>query len=106
MKVESVILAGLRRTGAAATLRPATPSRILEQQEKEAEYGQHDEGNESAISEDDARPPAYRERADRRQSSIIEELTRQASVLWDTEPEHEEGATTTDDDDEPSHKTI
>lgn len=106
MKIENVILAGLRSTGAASTARAVTPSRVLEQQDKEAEYGQLEQDREeSAVSDDGDGPPAYDARITRRQSSIIEELTRQASVLWDSDPDHEEGATTTDDDEEPIKKT-
>lgn len=103
MKIENVILTGLRSTGS-ASIRPMTPSRVLEQQDKEVEFGenQYDVGG-PAISEDEdeARPPPYAAPLARRQSSIIEELTRQASVLWDDGPEQEDGATTTDDDEEP-----
>jgi hypothetical protein len=105
MKVENVILTGLRSTGAASSVRASTVSRTLEQQDKEAEYVHKDSDLEgSVVSDDEFQPPAYHASPGRRQSSIIEELSRQASVLWD-EPDHEEGATTTDDDEEMDRKT-
>jgi hypothetical protein len=101
MKIENVILAGLRSAGAASSRRPSTPSRVLEQQEKEVEYGQNDlEDDGSAISDEETEPPAYHVSPGRRQSSIIEELTRQASVLWHDGTDNDEGATTTDDEEE------
>ena len=102
MKVENVILEGLRRA------RPAgngtqTPSRVLEQQEKESEL-EHVEtrlpDGSSTDEEEEAPPPMPNIR---RQSSVLEELTRQASVLWqeedETHTEGEEGVTTDDEDD-------
>lgn len=102
MKIENVILAGLRSTGAASSGRPSTPSRVLEQQDKEAEYGQNGfEDGGSAVSDEETEPSTYHASPGRRQSSIIQELTRQASVLWHDGTDHDEGATTTDDDEEP-----
>lgn len=100
MKIENIILEGLRTTGT-DSVRPNPTSLVLEQQDKEVELGQHqDDDAESAISDNDAEPPAYETRLTRRQSSMIEELTRQASVLWHGDTEADEGGTTTDDDDE------
>lgn len=93
MKVENVILAGVRTTGA-AVVQSSIPSRVIEQQDKEAEYG------DSAVSDEDTQPPPYGAHLARRQSSIIEELTRQASVLWHDGTEAEDGATSTDEDED------
>lgn len=102
MKVENIILAGLRRTGADA-VRPNPTSLVLEQQDKEAEYGHHEDNDgESAISDNDAELPPYQAHLTRRQSSIIQELTRQASVLWHDGTEAEDGASTTDEDEDPA----
>lgn len=102
MKVENIILTGLRKTGA-DSVRPDPTSLVLEQQDKEAEYGQHEDNEgDSAISDNDAEPPPYQAKLTRRQSSIIQELTRQASVLWHDGTAVDDGASTTDEDEDPA----
>jgi predicted acylesterase/phospholipase RssA len=108
MLVENVILEGLRKYGQAAGDRPATPSRVLELQNKEAEFDQtstETDGEVQRAARD--RPPAYS--GPRRQSSIIQELTRQASVLWDDDGRGPEEVATTDEeggnDDDP-HEAV
>jgi hypothetical protein len=93
MKVENVLLQGLRQSGA-RSMRTDTISHTLEQQNREAELGENNDVGDRTI--DDA-PPAYTARLGRRQSSILEELGRQASVLWH-DGGLEEGATTDDDE--------
>ena len=100
MKVENVIIEGLRRS------RPAkdgaqTPSLIYEQQQRESEL--HDvppRDHDDASTDDELHPPLP---GIRRQSSVLEELTRQASVLWQEEDgahtDGEEGVTTDDEGD-------
>ena len=100
MKVEKVILEGLRKYGQMIE-RPTTPSRVLEQQNREAELESTD--NEGAVQQ------AKRDRQSafspgRRQSSIMDELTRQASVLWDDETAADETATTDEEDDDAIHR--
>lgn len=100
MKVENVILAGLRRTGA-DSVRPGATSRALEQQDKEAEHGRDETNDGDLVSSDDGvEPPPYGAHLTRRQSSLLEELTRQASVLWHDGTEADEGATTTDEEED------
>ncbi|ETN37402.1 uncharacterized protein HMPREF1541_08393 [Cyphellophora europaea CBS 101466] len=100
MKVENVILDGLRKMGAAAT-NAAGPSHALEQQDKETKLDLPDSSDDNVSSAgQEAHPPAYEARMGRRQSSIIEELSRQASVLWHDGTEVEDGATTTEDEGE------
>jgi hypothetical protein len=100
MKVENVILEGLRRarpTGSGTQ----TPSRAHEQQEKESELGVFGgEDQDHSSTDDELHPPVPEFR---RQSSVLEEISRQASVLWQHEDgpntEAEEGVTTDDEDD-------
>lgn len=96
MLVENVILEGLRKYGQAATDRPLTPSRVLEQQNQETQldHGTDTDDELQQVAAD--HPPGYSLR--RRQSSILEELTRQASVLWHDDETGPEEVGTTDDE--------
>jgi len=100
-KVEKIILEGLRR---AAPSRSAmqTPNHVQAQQEQENELRLRPRriSNESSGQENsDWEAPTGP--APRRQSSMLEELGRQASVFWhDEEGTEEDGTSTTDDEDE------
>ena len=96
MKVENVILEGLRMSRSAAR-EFQTPSRALEQQQQESELGNTGRQSAENSSTDDELPPPVPQI--RRQSTILEEITRQASVLWQEETEADEAATTDDDED-------
>ena len=97
MRIENVILEGLRRSNP-STSRPTTRSQAREQQIKDAELGPVSQ-SEDAATDDELNPPA---RDARRRSTVLEEITRQASVLWhdDGLTEVEEGVTTDDESDE------
>jgi len=97
LKVERVILEGLRRS-AKPHSGATTPNHVQEQQRADMTRGFNEEKFEAEQHESEeefsAPPP-------RRQSSIFQELGRQAAVLWTddvpTEAE-EDGSTTTDDE--------
>lgn len=99
MKIENVIIEGLRQVRAGGS-GAQTPSIVLEQQKKESELENVETRLTDHSSTDDeqlAPVPHIR-----RQSSILEELSRQASVLWANEDESHtdvEGVTTDDEDD-------
>ena len=97
MRIENVILEGLRRSKPAIS-RSTTRSQAREQQIKDAEIGPISHSEDTAT--DDEHEPTQHDA--RRRSSIIEEISRQASVLWhDSEvTEGEEGITTDDEGDE------
>jgi hypothetical protein len=102
MKIENVIVEGLRQSRPAGS-GTQPPSRALEQQEREAEVGDVPSRVSDGSSTDDGLltpPPGIR-----RQSSVLEEIGRQASVLWQhedgTNTEVEDEATTDDEGDLP-----
>ena len=100
MKIENVILEGLRRARPAGS-GTQTPSLVLEQQEKESRLTNVATRMQDSSSTDDDLPAP--EQTLRRRSTVLEELTRQASVLWQAEDENHtevEDGTTTDDEDE------
>ncbi|KAK5080052.1 hypothetical protein LTR70_008976 [Exophiala xenobiotica] len=96
-KLERVILEGLRRS-----IKPrsgaVSPNPVQEQQKAGVMRGLHDKlfKAEQHDSEDEFSAP----RPPRRQSSILQELERQAAVLWEDPPSdgEEDGTTTTDDE--------
>jgi hypothetical protein len=103
LKVERVILAGLRRARSDRVEAPL-PNHVQEQQNAESEIGDRDEGmtlRQRGIGEIDVGSSNIAHHPSRRQSSILEELGRQASVLWQedvvTDGEDENG---TDEDEE------
>lgn len=107
MKVERVIIEGLRRAGSDKPNEPI-PSYVHEQQNGETlapGIDERDDGHRSRSrgtgSDDDSSEPRSFSLG-RRQSTMLEELGRQASVLWndDVPTEGEEGAATTTDTDE------
>lgn len=81
-----------------------TPSRVTEQQDKEAQFGAldlnewNDSGAEDKLHTGKMEPI-------RRQSSILEELGRQVSVLWHEDEGHTEaeGVTSEDEDEFLAH---
>lgn len=98
LKVERVILDGLRRSD--ATIDDGQPPNpIQEQQKADMSHELRDHPFETEIPDTDdeiVHPPP------RRQSTYFEELSRQASVLWmdeDMPSEADDGGTTTDDED-------
>lgn len=100
MKVERVILEGLRRAGAADEghrfINPAH-----EQQAQEALLRARRRTNNSVSSTDEEGVEILAP-SPRRPSTILEELSRQASVLWNSdavsEGEEDDGGSTTDDE--------
>lgn len=102
MKIENVVLEGLRRSR--PTGGTMTPSRVTEQQDKEAQFGAldlnewNDSGAEDKLHTGKMEPI-------RRQSSILEELGRQVSVLWHEDEGHTEaeGVTSEDEDEFLAH---
>ena len=94
MKVERVILEGLRKGGPIEE-GSRVPNPVYEQQAQEAllRARKRSGKDENASTSDDEHLSAPRSPG-RRQSTIIEELTRQASVLWN-------GHDTTEGDDDP-----
>jgi hypothetical protein len=97
MKVERVILEGLRKGGAIDGHHLA-PNPVQEQQAQEALVRVRRRANDSTASD---HQPLTRS-PPRRQSSILEELTRQASVFWHGEvaAEGEEDVVSTTDEGE------
>jgi hypothetical protein len=102
MKVEKVILEGLRR---APPVSNGLPSTAHEQQAEESRLRSRRRGKESISSIEDDHEDLGQ--IPRRHSSIFTELGRQASVLWndDEHTEGEEDAMTPDGGDEeaPAH---
>ena len=107
MKIESVILEGLRTSTPESGT--TTPSQALEQQNLEAQLNRVNRPNrgvqlsrrDSASQADSSGDDTLRvPESPRRQSSVLEEFTRQASVLWndDGPPTEVEDGITTDDD--------
>ncbi|KIV89884.1 hypothetical protein PV10_07247 [Exophiala mesophila] len=98
MKVERVILEGLRRAGVADEghrfINPAH-----EQQAQEALLRARRQTNNSVSSTDEEGVEILAP-SPRRPSTILEELSRQASVLWnsDSEGEDDDGTSVTDDE--------
>lgn len=98
MKVQRVILEGLRRASPMQN-GDNVPNPVAEQQDQEARLRKYN-GAETPFDdrEEDLEPSFTPVR--RRKSSMIEELSRQASVLWHDEvPTEVEEATTEDEDD-------
>lgn len=103
MKIENVILAGLRKS------RPDgngtnTLSFASEQQKKEAGFVDSSSRSPKESSTDEADPPGPP--PIRRHSSIFQEISRQASVLWqdgEQVSEAEDGATETDGETDMAH---
>ena len=98
LKIENVILAGIRRSKPSSS-RPTTRSQARAQTDKEAELGSVSQ-SEDTVTDDELLHPSSQD--GRRQSTILEEISRQASVLWhdDGITEPEEGTTTDDEEDE------
>lgn len=100
MKVERVILEGLRRAGAADEghrfINPAH-----EQQAEEALLRARRRTNNSVSSTEEEGVEILAP-SPRRPSTILQELSRQASVLWNSdavsEGEEDDGGSTTDDE--------
>jgi len=93
MKIEKVILKGLRSTGPAEN-GTIPPTLVYEQQTQDALLGE-ETGETARAREGWSRGhPVF---SSRRPSTILEELGRQASVFWHDDAE-EDGATTTDDE--------
>ncbi|KEF59725.1 patatin-like phospholipase domain-containing protein [Exophiala aquamarina CBS 119918] len=80
MKVERIILEGLRRAGPVEE-GYRDPNPVLEQQSQEASLRARRRANDSISSIDDAHHRILAP-SPRRPSTILEELSRQASVLW------------------------
>lgn len=99
MKVERIILEGLRRAGPVEEgYRDSNP--LLEQRSQEASLRVRRRANDSISSTDDAQDHIFAP-SPRRPSTILEELSRQASVLWNddgpTEGE-EDGVSSTEEE--------
>lgn len=91
MKVERIILEGLRSAGPVAE-GYGDPNPVLEQQLQEASLRVRRRANDSISSTDNAHDHIFAP-SPRRPSTILEELSRQASVLW-----NDDGPTEGEDD--------
>lgn len=94
MKVEKVILEGLRRAASKVADVDGAPNAVTEQQNEDAKLG-NDVASNDAWNDDSEILPFKR-----RKSSFMEELSRQVSVLWHDEASTEFEDATTDDEDE------
>jgi predicted acylesterase/phospholipase RssA len=92
MKVERVIIEGLRKAGPIDDSH-RVPNPIREQQAQEALLRARRRPEERRSSTEDEELPEPAPRSPRRTSTILEELARQASVLW-----HHEGPTEGEED--------
>ncbi|KAK5437719.1 hypothetical protein LTR34_001265 [Exophiala xenobiotica] len=99
MKVERVILEGLRRGGPIDDGQ-RVPNPVHEQQAEEALLRARRQSNAGSQTADGMHDEEYMERTARRHSSILKELTRQASVFWqdDGHTEGEEDVVDTPDE--------
>ena len=109
MKVERIILEGLRKGGPIDD-GPRVPNPVQEQQAQETAVRARRRPNDS-VSSIDEEPVCPTRRSPRRQSSILQELGRQASVLWhddgqQTEGEEDAVSTTDEGEDESSSDQI
>ena len=104
MKVERVITEGIRQVTPVQQADQTLPSYAREQQNGEAQLRSGKRWrNESKYPENEDRPEDSGLSQIRRHSSMLEELTRQASVLWDDDmPTDAEGST--DEDAHDSHE--
>lgn len=104
MKVERVITEGIRQAAPVQQADQSPPTYAQEQQNGEARLRSGKRWqNESKAEENEDRSEDRSPSQIRRHSSILEELTRQASVLWDDDlPTDAEGST--DDDAHDSHE--
>ncbi|RMZ91464.1 hypothetical protein DV736_g1300, partial [Chaetothyriales sp. CBS 134916] len=109
LRVENVILEGIRQTPRPASTRTTSSSRLTtrsqarEQQIRDAEL-EHPSAGEDTATDDDLHsdPHPHPQPVIRRHSSVLEEISRQASVLWhdDEFSEPEEGVTTEEESDD------
>lgn len=101
MKIERVILQGLKKAGE-ANGGHRLPDSVHEQQGDEALLRARRKTNNSISSTDEDHPEIIAP-SPRRPSTILEELTRQASVLWHSDglTEGEDDGTSTTDDEGP-----
>lgn len=105
LKVERVILEGIKRS---TSPRDGTQTPTHAEEQQNADMGRevrerlqfevHDSGDEHSDYDRKMPPP-------RRQSSILQEIGRQAAVLWNDEPGEieDDGASTTEDEDALAH---
>jgi len=98
MKVERVILEGLRKGGPIDDGQ-RVPNPVFEQQASEALFrARRRPAVNDAVPSSDDNHLSTPHSPSRRQSTILEEITRQASVLWNDEmTEGEEDPVTTDE---------
>ncbi|KAJ9615620.1 hypothetical protein H2200_001695 [Cladophialophora chaetospira] len=97
MKIERVILEGLRK-GGPDEHHQLVPNPVHEQQAQEALLRARRRPVDRDLSPSDENHLSAPRSPARRQSTIIEELTRQASVLWNSEAtEEEENSISTDE---------
>lgn len=103
MKVERVITEGLRRVGSQSA-DESSPTYAQEQQNGEAKLRSGKKWRDSPRDASEGEQGEVRDfPRNRRHSSMLEELSRQASVLWDDAPtDAEEG--TSDDEGHESHE--
>ena len=105
LKVERIVLEGLKssmtpQSGA------STPNHLQEQQKADISRGLNEKLFDADQPDSDADDEVFMP-PPRRHSSMFQELSRQASVLWDdegaTEAEDEDGTSTTEDEDALAH---
>ncbi|KAK5106252.1 hypothetical protein LTS08_000370 [Lithohypha guttulata] len=107
LKVERVIMEGLRRSNTSHN-GAHIPNTIQEQQKADMNRGHHErpfQAYRSESEDEDDEPEHFRGQFQgRRQSSMFEEISRQASVFYDDdEEEQDDGMTSTEDEDALAH---
>jgi hypothetical protein len=95
-KIEKMIIEGVRRSSPISNGEDM-PNHVQEQQKREGELRNGTGRSYSSASESEPLDPELSPLR-RRQSSIIEELSRQASVLWQEDGQYVEEDATTDDE--------